>query len=341
MTVAIEVDPVAVLRYRASVTHLDRRLPAGKLAAAAWGGLQDSSPRAAIGALHARADGVRPEDWEHPSLAQVWFRGGADYVVPREDLGVFTLGTYPRDAERAAQLERLVDRVQRLTGGRMTRVAELPASFARGAPVVLRQTSATGRLLIRWDARDIWVIPAERPAMDVEDARRELCRRFVHWFAPATLNDLVRWTGVKPPEATLTWKGLEPELVPVRVEGEPSTRWVLRSDADRLAHAAPVDGVRLLPVSDPFTRLDRPWLVPDPHQRRRVLPRTGESPGFTPGAILVDGEVRGVWHRQGPRVTLEPFVSLPAGMRDALEGEAGTLPIAGGTTVRWQVHAQP
>ena len=40
--------------------------------------------------------GVEPASWEDPSLAQIWFRLGADYVVPREDLGVFTIGTMPR-----------------------------------------------------------------------------------------------------------------------------------------------------------------------------------------------------------------------------------------------------
>src|SRR6266513_1820197 len=90
-------------RLRAS--HLDRRLPANALATSAYAGLQDSAPRAALLSLHARTEGVTPDSWEDPALAQIWFRGGADYVVPRSDVGVFTLGASPRDPGHCAALE--------------------------------------------------------------------------------------------------------------------------------------------------------------------------------------------------------------------------------------------
>ncbi len=37
-----------VLRYRARVSNLGEKLPPGSFAAAAWGGLQDSVPRAGV-----------------------------------------------------------------------------------------------------------------------------------------------------------------------------------------------------------------------------------------------------------------------------------------------------
>src|SRR4051794_6180691 len=94
----LRVSVAQALRYRAAVTHLDRKLSGREaLAEAAWGGLQDTIPRAGLMALHARVDATDPDAWEDPSLAQIWFRGGADYIVPRADIGVFTLGCYPRD----------------------------------------------------------------------------------------------------------------------------------------------------------------------------------------------------------------------------------------------------
>ena len=76
---AIELSAADVLRFRATASHLDRRLAPGAYAAAAWGGLQDSIPRAGLTSLHARVESTAPDAWEDPSLVQIWFRGGADY----------------------------------------------------------------------------------------------------------------------------------------------------------------------------------------------------------------------------------------------------------------------
>lgn len=327
------VNADAVIRHRAHATHLDARLPSSDIAAAAWTGLQDSAPRAALMSLHARVGGLGPGAWEDRSLAQIWFRRGADYVVPRVDVGVFTLGTYPRDPDQARSLEALADEVHRATDGQMRRVADLPAELTRRRLVPLRHVSTTGRVLIRWDARDIWVIPIERPAIDVEEARRELARRFVQWFAPTTASDLARFTGVPLPEARLTWSAIAGELAAVRFDGEPAPRWALESDLATLEAPPAVTGIRLLPVSDPLTRLDHGLLVPDPALRRRVLPRIGESPGFIPGALLVDGRIAGVWHRQGRRVTLELFGPVSPELTAAIEQEAWGLPVEGGIKV--------
>lgn len=62
----VTVGPAKGVRYRARATHPERKLPAGRrgsLAAAAWGGLQDSVPRggviagAPVDAFHANLTG--------------------------------------------------------------------------------------------------------------------------------------------------------------------------------------------------------------------------------------------------------------------------------------------
>ena len=59
-----------ILAHRRMVGSLDVRLPAGEtsLGRAAWAGLQDSMPRAALLSIHARIDGTTPEALDDPFL---------------------------------------------------------------------------------------------------------------------------------------------------------------------------------------------------------------------------------------------------------------------------------
>ena len=70
----LELTRRQILAFRRRVGALDERMPMGarSLRRAAWAGLQDSMPRAALLSLHARVEDVEPSTWEHPSLAQLW-----------------------------------------------------------------------------------------------------------------------------------------------------------------------------------------------------------------------------------------------------------------------------
>ena len=206
-------------------------------------------------------------------------------------------------------------------------------------PTHLRDVTLTGRVHIRWNASQIWIIPVDRPEIDAEDARRELARRHLHWFGPTTVARLARWTGVEARDAALTWASIESELEPVDIDGvEGGRRFMLETDVDALLAAEPIAGVRLLPYDDAYTKLDRELLVPDPQLRARVLPLVGQSTlGYTPGAILVDGEIVGAWQRQQRKVTIHPWSTLSPAVRDAIEAEALAFPIAGSSkpSVAW------
>src|SRR5205823_14597211 len=97
-----------ILAFRRRVGALDERLPRGRgsLRRAAWAGLQDSMPRAALLSIHARVERTQPNTWEDPSLVQLWGPHYSVFVVPARDLAVFSLGTLPDDArrQRAANL---------------------------------------------------------------------------------------------------------------------------------------------------------------------------------------------------------------------------------------------
>src|SRR6476661_5439521 len=63
-----------ILAFRRRAGALDERLPPGRrsLRQAAWAGLQDSMPRAALLSIHARVEGAHPMIWADPSLVQLW-----------------------------------------------------------------------------------------------------------------------------------------------------------------------------------------------------------------------------------------------------------------------------
>jgi hypothetical protein len=89
-----------ILGFRRRVGALDQRLPPGRrsLRRAAWAGLQDSMPRAALHSIHARVVGTEPSTWEDPSLVQLWGPRYSAYVVAAADLAIFSLGRLPDDA---------------------------------------------------------------------------------------------------------------------------------------------------------------------------------------------------------------------------------------------------
>jgi hypothetical protein len=63
-----------ILAFRQRVGALNERLPPGQesLRRAAWAGLQDSMPRAALLSIHTRVERTGPSTWEDPSLVQLW-----------------------------------------------------------------------------------------------------------------------------------------------------------------------------------------------------------------------------------------------------------------------------
>ena len=162
----LEVSRAQVLAYRQVVGSLVERLPPGadSLWRAAWAGLQDSMPRAALLSINARVEGTGPSTWEDPSLVQVWGPRFSAFVIAARDRGVFTLGRLPDDGERRRFAEEMAARVESLLAGRRMTYGE--AGRALGvSPNSLRYAAPTGRVLMRWDgARQptIWTVPPRR-----------------------------------------------------------------------------------------------------------------------------------------------------------------------------------
>src|SRR5256884_6718837 len=120
------------LAFRQRATHLARRLPAGRLVEAAFAGLQDSAPRSAVLALHARVKDVSPSAWKDPRLVQVWGPRGAVYVVPAHDVAVFTLGRFPRNPLLKAAVRAAAEKARRAFRARHARAGRALPPRARG-----------------------------------------------------------------------------------------------------------------------------------------------------------------------------------------------------------------
>ena len=328
-----------ILAHRRMVGSLDERMPAGKasLERAAWAGLQDSMPRAALLSIHARVEGTQSHALDDPSLVQVWGPRYSTYVIAARDLPVFTLGRLPDEGKARRRAEEMARRLDTFLAGRA--VGHDEAGSGVGVhPNALRYGAPTGRILIRWDgARQatVWTVPP--PVIDPAYARNELCRRYLHVFGPGTPEAFAEWAGISSAQARAAFAALGSSLMPVRTPiGD---GWILAVDeATFRAPPIPAAPARLLPSGDTFFLLqgaDRELLVPDSDRRAMLW-----TPRVWPGAIVVAGEVVGTWRRSQAVVTAEPWQKLTAAQRHAVEEEAGSLPLpgmSGSIEVRWPV----
>src|SRR6476619_1601724 len=115
-----------ILALRRQSGALDERLSRGQesLRRAAWAGLQDSSPRAALLSIHARVEGTEPSTWEDPALVQVWGPRFSAFVVPSGDAAIFTLGRLPDSDRKRRSAAELADRLEAFLDGRRLSYAE-------------------------------------------------------------------------------------------------------------------------------------------------------------------------------------------------------------------------
>jgi winged helix DNA-binding protein len=282
-------------------------------------------PRAALLSLHARVDGVEPSTWEDPSLVQLWGPRYHTYVVAECDFALFSLGRLPEDAKKRLRAERMAALLRAHLGSE--RMTDREAGRALGVGNAMRYAATTGTVAIRWEgarAPVIWtVVPAD---VDPADACRELARRYLHIFGPTTTDGFARWAGISRRSAASAFAALDGSLLPVRSPlGE---EWLLAADEPAMrASETAAAPARLLPSGDAYFLLDgaeRELLVPRADQRSQLW-----TSRVWPGALLVEGEIRGTWRRAQHIVRIDAWTRLSRRMRDAIETEAGGLPLPG------------
>jgi hypothetical protein len=326
VTAPLRLTRAQILAYRRRVGALDERLPRGarSLRAAAWAGLQDSMPRAALLSIHARVERTRPETLFDPALVQLWGPRYSAYAVPARDVAIFTLGRFPDSPKTRRVAVELAERLRAFMGDARMSYGEAGRGIGVD-PNQLRYAATTGTILMRWEgarAPVIWMVSP--PDVDPTVARLELARRYLHVYGPSTAASFSKWSNVGARQAIAVFEALGDELVPVRTPiGD---AWLLERDepAGRAA-AGPAAPVRLLPSGDAFTLgEDRALVVPDPDLRRRLW-----TPRVWPGALLVNGDIAGTWRRADELVTVEAWRRPSKATRAAVEAEAASLPLPG------------
>jgi hypothetical protein len=366
----------SVLAWRVGRQGLARRAPRDEAVAmvARVCGLQAQVLSAAELALWARVEGLRSDDvaralWEERTLVKTWAMRGTLHLLPAAEFplwvaargvlkerfddaswlryhgltreeAVVLYGAIPRALAGATLTrEELAGAVVRLTG-----LTGLGEKLLDGFGALLKPAAARGDLCfapsasqhVRF-ARPVDWLGAQGPVAP-GDAIREVVRRYLAAYGPATREEFARWFGVPSPAgAGKLLQRIGDELVPVAIEGR--LAWALAGDVAGIAAATPAGIVRLLPAFDPYTVAaprDAPAVLPAAHKGRVYRPQGWLSP-----VLLIDGRMAGVWRheRQGDRlaVTIEPFAPLPAPVRDAAGEEAARLAafLGGALALAW------
>ena len=162
------------------------------------------------------------------------------------------------------------------------------------------------------------------PALGRPEALAELARRYLRGYGPASREDFTAWSGLPAAECTRALDLLAGDLVAVSAAG---TRLFALAGHTVAEPAGP--SPRLLGHFDPFLLgyRDR-GLVLD----AGYAPRIQTGGGFVQPVVLIGGRVAGTWRltrapgrARRARLTVEPFMALPAGGADGLAAEAADI----------------
>ena len=332
-----------VCHRRLAAQHLRRPLPAGSLHPMVGDicGLHAQVMSAAELAAAVRLDGlvrgaVAAALWETRTLVRTWAMRGTLHLLLADELPLYVAALSNRrfDLDKpwlkyhgleAAEVPALVDAVAEALDGRQltreqlgrevvrllgdTKFEELLAS---GWGALLKPVAFQGLLCfgpgegnrVTFVRPDQWIGPFDRP--DPLESLREMARRYLRAYGPASAEDFARWWGVKP-------KAVRPVFTPgdgfAEVELDGKLAWTADGTVT-VADDGPV--VRLLPLFDPYVVAvrrngDRPLAGPEKDLVYRKA-------GWISPVLLVDGELAGVWEhtidREGLRVDIRPFAPL-------------------------------
>jgi hypothetical protein len=317
------------------------------LAEAAACPASDFARDAALLALAARVEDLGREDYEQAvdggELVVAHVIRGAIHALAGADLALYGRALLARDdPELGVQLGRQVQRLaaehgfgfdealqevagateEALAQGRALDKNELQEElrqrvrpelmpWCRGcgshhvAPMLWRYATVRAGVRLTSDRRYTLAKPGRTPRAS------DAVRRFLRFYGPGTPGDFAEWAGLARSHAERLWDDVAGELAEVRVgRGE---AWLMSEDAGTLESPPPAKGIRLLPPGDPYLQKpNRPLLAPDPELRKRLF-----RPVASPGAVLRDGRLAGLWRGRAKgrklELTVEALRRLPRG----------------------------
>jgi winged helix DNA-binding protein len=300
----------------------------------------------------ARLDGpasVSRALWEDRSLVKTWAMRGTLHLLPAAEYGVWqaALSTYDYYRKPAwfrasgvsqEELDLIIEAVGRVLEGRMLTREQLAAEVASEVDspgieeklsqswgALLKPAAFHGKLCfapsdgqkVRFTSPSTWLDGYSR--VDPDEALREVARRYLGAFGPATRDNFSRWWyGTSPAQSQKLIESLGDE---VAVVGDGA--YLPAAAASELESASLSRCVRLLPAFDQYV-IAAPRELPG-EDRDRVY----RKQGWISPVLLVDGRMDGVWshERKGSRVvvSVEPFGRVPKWVRSGVEAEAARL----------------
>jgi Winged helix DNA-binding domain len=349
------VDADQVLAFRLARSGLAVRGARG-LAEAAACPASDFAHDAALLALAARTEAASRDVYRHAvdagELVVAHVVRGAIHALAPGDLALYGRALIARDdGELAAQLGRQVQRLAAAKGFAPSEALEEVAAatkdaLANGRTLDKNALHAELRQRVRADlmpwcrscrshhvAPMLWRYATVKAGARLDSERRyrrgapgrtpaagEAVRRFLGFYGPAGPGDFAAWAGLAKAHAQRLWDQVASDLAEVRV-GK-STGWLLSEDMGALESPPAAKGIRLIPPGDPYLQKpNRPLLAPDPELRKRLF-----RPVASPGAVLMDGRLTGLWRVKAKggkaEVTVEKLGRLPRG---DLEQEAARV----------------
>ena len=175
------------------------------------------------------------------------------------------------------------------------------------APMLWRYATVKAGARLDCDRRYRLGKPGRAPAA------ADAVRRFLRFYGPAKVGDFGDWAGLAKPHARRLWESVAGEVT--EVDGGA----LLSDDVAELESPPAADGVRLIPPGDPYLQKpNRRLLAPDDDLRKRLFRPVG-----SPGAVLKDGRLVGLWRAKAKGKKLEVTVEkIGRVARGAIEGEA-------------------
>jgi hypothetical protein len=168
-------------------------------------------------------------------------------------------------------------------------------------------------------------LPRTRPR-DRDEALAELALRYLTGHGPATVADLVRWTGLRVTDVRAGVAAVRDRLTVLAVDG--TELYCDPALPDALAdHRTDAAGLHLLPGFDEFVLgyADRSCAVP-PEHADRIVPGGN---GMFRATVVTGGRAVGTWRweRRGRQRSLaaEPFTAFPPGVAEALPAAGAAL----------------
>lgn len=351
-----------VIAWRLSRHHLLARAPKERLldVVASLGGLHAQVMSSAEAIAGVRVEGITPGDvrkalWEERTLVKTWAMRGTLHLLPVREFPTYVGALRTRQGYRRAswlkyfnmtveEIDAVVEGVRVALDGRcLTReqlseaVGEVTGSeqirerLRSGWGEFLKPAASNGYLCfgpsqgqtVTFARPDQWL--DNRHEVDSEEAIREILRRYLTTYGPATRDDFARWFGWEPKHARALFLDMASELAEVNVEGWRAM--TLASLVEQLqAFDPPPSGVRLLPAFDPYTiafYTHSRYL--DPDKKDRVF-RKGAW--ITP-VVAVNGRLEGLWEqekkRSGVSVSVEMFRPPAPEVKRGIEAEIERL----------------